>query len=638
MEIEVANLAQNKIIARQGKDIIIDLKLITEYDLQIAKLVTTQTLDFLEEVKRRFETTDIKLVNFDEFKVDIGNIRVKHVGDLVHVTGMIAQATKPIAILKERQWECISCGSVFTTPGFCPRKCSCGGERMKETAVTLEDIQEIELEESQEALEQRQPERVRVRLPKELTSEDFMGLVQPGNKVEIVGIVQKVPLKKNRLVNEELFEYRVGAIDIKSLEESFEDSTITEEELEEMNEIALDNPLETLQKSLAPSIHGHEEVKKAIVLQMVGGVKKFKQNGTPTRDRIHLLLIGDPGTSKTQLGKNVHLRAPKSYYLSGESASKAGLTATVEQDPLLGNWGLRAGAICKCNGSILVLDEIDKLDREDRKALHTPMEAGEVIVNKATVHTTLKADCSILALANPKSGMFEMNGKKTIVDQIDLPAPLISRFDIVFMMKDKINEKMDNEITEIIYSQKKDELTIPIPFFRKYISHAKTFKPKLNPDHMTSLANFYHKVRKQSISSHSRMTGMPITPRHLEGIIRMAEASAKLRFSDEVTKKDLLLAQELFYDSLAKLGMDEEVGIIDVARIGAGRTVSNKNKMEFMNHIFQKAGADGKVVTYKEIKTILEEKGLRYQDYEKVIDDLNREGTILKQIDGWKLS
>jgi replicative DNA helicase Mcm len=134
------------------------------------------------------------------------------------------------------------------------------------------------------------------------------------------------------------------------------------------------------------------------------------------------------------------------------------------------------------------------------------------------------------------------------------------------------------------------------------------------------------------------MTGMPITPRHLEGIIRMAEASAKLRFSDEVTKKDLLLAQELFYDSLSKLGMDEEVGIIDVARIGAGRTVSNKNKMEFMNHIFQKAGADGKVVTYKEIKTILEEKGLRYQDYEKVIDDLNREGTILKQIDGWKLS
>jgi replicative DNA helicase Mcm len=635
MEIEVANLAQNKILFRKGDAVILDLKLVREYDLEIAELISQEPRKFIEEVKRRFELQKVHLLNFDEYEMDIGNLRVSHIGKLVTIKGMIAQATKPLALLKSRNWECDFCGVNYSTSGDKPNKCSCQSQKFTEVSMELEDIQEIEIEESQETIEGRQPERVRIRLPKELTSKDFMGLVQPGNKVIVVGIVEKIPAKKNKQLEEELFEYRIHALDLATREESFEDDLVTEKEKEEMEEIANNNPLEKLQKSLAPSIHGHEEVKKAIVLQMVGGVKKKKSNGTPTRDRIHLLLIGDPGTSKTQLGKNAHLRTPRSYYLSGESASKAGLTATVEQDVLLGTWGLRAGAICKCNGSVLILDEIDKLDKEDRKALHTPMEAGEVVVNKATVHTTLKADCSILALANPKMGMFDLTGKKTVVEQIDLPSPLISRFDIVFMMRDQINETMDKEIAEIIYSQKSDELIIPIPLFRKYIAHAKKFKPQLKKEHLNALAEFYHKVRRQSISTSSKMTGMPITPRHLEGIIRMAEAHAKLRFSDEVTKEDLKLAQGLFYESLLKLGMDEEIGVIDMARMGGGQTISTKKKIEVIKEIFKIVGGDGKVVTYKELRHILSEKGLSYEDYEKTLDDLNREGSIIKKVDGW---
>jgi len=636
MEIEVANLSQNNIITRVKDKIIIDFKKISEYDLDIALKIEKQTKEFLKEVKNRFKCKRVHLHNFGNFKIDISNLRVKNIGELVSIKGMVAQATKPIALVKNRIWECTSCGSIFTTLGEQPRKCSCQNNRFIEKNTILEDIQEIEIEEMQEEIEDRQPEKVRVRLPWYLTSNDLTGIIQPGNKIEIIGIVEKIPMKKNRSMEEEIFDYRIYALDMYSLEEGFDDNSITEKEIEEIEAISVDNPLEKLKNSLAPSIHGHDEIKKTIILQMVGGVKKHKAGVIPTRDRIHLLLIGDPGTSKTQLGKNTHLRTPRSYYLSGESASKAGLTATVEQDALLGSWGLRAGAICKCNGSILVLDECDKLDKEDRKALHTPMESGEVVINKATIHAKLKADCSILAIANPKSGMFEIGGSKTIVDQIDLPAPLISRFDIVFMMKDKINKAMDKEIAEIIYTQKSNEFSISVDLFRKYIIHAKTFKPKLKAEHLEELSDFYHKVRKQSIAINSKMTGMPITPRHLEGIIRMAEASAKIRLSNEVSLEDIKLAQGLFYESLIKLGLDEETGLIDLARFGSGKTISKKKKSEVILEIFNKC--KGNVLSYKELQSILHEKGENFSDYEKVLEELNRDGTILKQDNGWTLS
>ena len=371
---------------------------------------------------------------------------------------------------------------------------------------------------------------------------------------------------------------------------------------------------------------------------MVGGVKKKRGDGSLSRERIHLLLVGDPGTAKTRLIKSTQLRMPKSYYISGDETSKAGLSAVVIRDELLNQWALKVGALCKANNSILFIDEIDKMSDEDREALHTPMESGELIINKADIHTSLKSDCSICAVANPKEGLFDLGSNKTITEQINLPPPLMSRFDIIFVMTDEIKKETDYSIAEKIYSEDNNP-QIPIELFRKYISYAKKKKPKLKKEEMDKISEFYHEIRKKSVSVGSKMRGMPITPRHLEGLIRLSEASAKIRLSENVEEEDILLAKEIFYNSLIKLGLDPETGTLDMARLGFGKSLNKRQKaqliLDTIKSLMEKFNSE-----YVYEKTLREEclkKNITHLEFEEISFQLNKEGEILKTTEGWAL-
>jgi len=567
-------------------------------------------------------------------KKEIGEIRKEDVGKVIVIRGVITKKTKPLAILVRRTFTCLNClASIYVEADKTPVCPYCGNKTSKMFKLTeslVEDMMEVEVEEMVDFVEKEKPEKIRVRLTNELTSEKYSKLLQPGNKVEIVGIVDLIPLPKRNRQREEIYEFKIFAISVNSLEEEFSEELITSEDIKKIEEISRNDPLEVLSNSLAPDLHGLELVKKAIVLQMVRGVKKVYPGGKVFRDRIHILLVGEPSTGKTQLAKNVILRMPKSHYASGESSTKAGILATVEKDELLGSWSLKGGAICKANNSVLIIDELDKLSKEDRDGLHTPLESGEIPINKAGISTTLKADCCVLALCNPRSGLFDPY--LSLVEQVNLPPPLLSRFDLLFVLKDEINEISDKKIVELIYSARNSIPTISIDLFRKYIAYAKKLKPKLPDYFKDELFNFYHNLRKKAMKEGSNLRGLPIGPRYLEGLIRLAEASAKIRLSEEVNIDDIKLAEELFYNSLVKLGLDEDTGILDFARIGPGKRINKRLRAEIILKTLKDLNTQVKPDT---LLQLLEEKGLDRSECEKLIEELHREGSILMGTHGY---
>ena len=639
-EITFHSLLNKKIFYRDKSELIFDLKLFKEIDYSAyEEFLTDNPLNAINRFKKEcLELLGIsfQIENFDEL-FPISELRAENINTLVRVKGMITKTTKVVAYVEESKWECLGCGSIQKTKGDkVPIRCSCGNKKFISLSTLLRNLQEIEIEEPQDELEGKQPQKIRVRLFDELTDKTLSGMLQPGNKISILGIVEKNEVKKK--LEETIFEYRVLALNVKSLDEQFSQETITEEDEKQIFKISANNPLDKLGESLAPSIYDNTDIKKTLILQMVGGVKKIKGDGSISRERIHILLVGDPGVAKTHLIKNVHRRMPKSYYISGDETTRAGLVAIVDKDQFLNEWALKVGALCKANNSILFIDEIDKMNEEDRESLHNPMESGEIVINKADIHTVLKADCSICAVANPKEGLFELDSLKTITQQINIPPPLMSRFDIIFVMTDTIDEKIDLSIAEKIFSENNNP-EIPIELFRKYISYARKLKPKLNEKEMGELSKFYHNMRKKSILENSKMKGMPITPRHLEGLIRLSEASAKIRLSKFVEKQDVEVAEDIFYKSLIKLGLDPETGTLDMARIVSGKSLNKKQKariiIEVMGELMKRFQSN--YIYDATLKENCLERGLSVVEYEELIFELNKEGELLRDAKGWKL-
>ena len=638
--IDINNFVKLGIVTRKGNYFVFNFEKFVEEFPKLEEEFSQHPIKFLNTIKvflkREFGIDKLRIINFGG-EEDIANFRVEHIGKLFKVKGMISKTNKVVALVKESWWNCSKCKSSnkVINSSKKPEGCSCGNDKY----FTLEkkiylDVQEIDIEENQDKVVERQPQKIRIRLYDDLTDASLSNFLQPGNKVEIIGVVEEIAIIRKQ-ITEELFEYRLKAIDVINLEEMIDDEVIEEEDEKQIVEISANNPLEVLANNIAPEIVGHLNVKKTLVLQQVGGVKKTLKDGKKTRDRIHILLIGDAGVSKTQLGMNVHLRTPKSYYTSGEQTSAAGLTAAAVRDELTGTWGLQAGAMPKANGSTLIADEIEKAKEGTLIALHTPLESGIIPISKAGINTTLRAECSLLALANPKGGRFDLYGKETLVKQINMPPTLLSRFDIIHIMKDKIDEKIDSDIVDSIFNNDSNCYDISVELYRKYIIHARKLKPKLKEECLVQLKEFYNKVRRQSVSKDSKMSGMPITPRHIQGIIRMAEANAKIRLSEWVEIEDFDVAEELFYDSLLKIGMDED-GTIDFARMEGGITLSRKKKIEVFSNVLNILFENKDVLTDGEIKEELFKRNVNMVDYYETLQDLNKEGYIIKNSDGWR--
>ncbi len=590
---------------------------------------------------------DIRIRNLPENAVVlIRNIRSRHIERFIQVTGLIklAASVKPVA--ETIDFECNSCGHVIkvlqkertiNSPTICT---NCGKKGLfKIMSKKLIDTQRIVLEEAPEDLEGgAQPEHVDIMLKNDLVDPKFERNIIPGNKVTVSGIVNEAPIfypsgKKSR--TSDIF---IEASYLEAVNQDFEDITITKEEEATIKELAKDKLVYSkFRESIAPNIFGHDYIKEAIVLQLLGGVRKIRTDGgSAIRGDLHILLVGDPGTAKSSLLKYVQSVAPKARYVTGMGSSAAGLTATIIKDEATRSYILEAGALPLTNRGTICIDELDKMNKDDRVAMHEALEQQSISISKANIHATLSAQTSVLGAANPKLGRF--NPFETVAQQIDLPPTLINRFDLIFVIKDRPNKETDKLIADRILESNKDidKLKPPIKkdLFKKYIAFAKqNCKPKISDEAMKTIEDFYLNLRSQTSTEGEGVRSVPISARQLEAIIRLTEASAKLRLSEFATVEDAKRAIDITMAYLSEVGFDRNTGQLDIDRIASGISSSQRGIILSIKSIIKKeieTLPSGSTLPIQKVYDDAVNVGIPKDKVDEAISVLKREGDIFE--------
>ncbi|KAK0085239.1 hypothetical protein PV325_005529 [Microctonus aethiopoides] len=440
---------------------------------------------------------------------------------------------------------------------------------------------------------------------------DLVDLCKPGDRVQIVGNYRCLPGKQNGYTNG-TFRTILIANNITQLSKDAT-LTISHEDVAMCKKLAKHNPrkdiFELLSRSLAPSIHGNEYIKKAILCLLLGGVEKVLPNGTRLRGDINILLIGDPSVAKSQLLRYVLCTAPRAIPTTGRGSSGVGLTAAVTSDQETGERRLEAGAMVLADRGVICIDEFDKMSDIDRTAIHEVMEQGRVTIAKAGIHASLNARCSVLAAANPVYGRYDQY--KTPMENIGLQDSLLSRFDLLFVMLDLVDSEQDHIISDHVVrmhryrnaseqdgealplnsnldvlstknpdavaaeeaenpvyekydpllhgkSRLKTDQILSVKFMRKYIHIAKCMKPKLTEEASREIADEYSNLRSEETVESDVARTQPITARTLETLIRLSTAHAKARLSKTVTVEDAQAAIELVQFAYFKRVLEKE--------------------------------------------------------------------------------
>ena len=387
------------------------------------------------------------------------------------------------------------------------------------------------------------------------------------------------------------------------------------------NEAAKEGTENKLVSSLAPEIFGMQGVKRSLLYQMVGGSMIRYEDGLKIRGDLNIALIGDPGVAKSQLLKQIAFLTPRSVYTTGKGSSGAGLTASVFRDKTTGEISLEGGALVLSDLGICCIDEFDKMEESDRTSIHEVMEQQTISLAKAGITTSLNARTSILAAANPIWGRY--NRKKTPHENIGLPHSLLSRFDLIFILLDNakadVDLRMAEHITNIHQQSALPEVQNNVyedEFLRAYVSLARTFNPIVSYDIHEFIIGKYIDRRREN--AELGKYGQYITPRSLLGIIRFAQASAKLRLSDEVTISDVENAVSLIDDSLQSLQTESD-------DIGPTRRRVGLNPTNIVSTLLRDSfkSARSNHLTYSKIYNAAIAKGLVEEQINQAFSDLS---------------
>ena len=587
----------------------------------------------------------VRFVNLPSEDKLIEQLNSRNINELVAFKAVVTKRAEVMNRVKIALYKCELCETEFklivvknfTPPKRCENCKKFGTLKQSEEESTYVDIQKAEV---QELLE-----RVRGGAPAAhieiLLEDDMVNQIAPGDNIDIAGILRLRPPQKMKQKQDFIYTRYIEINSVRNLKKDFEEIEITKEEERRLVELSHNpNIGDMVVDSIAPSIYGHSEVKRALALQLFGGTRgKTMRGGMTIRDDIHVLLIGDPGIAKSRFLQSVSEIAPKSIYVSGKSVSGVGLTVAAERDELGdGGWTLKAGALVLASGGTAQIDEFDKIEEEDRAALHEAMETQTISVAKAGMVAKFRTKTAILAAANPKYGRFDQT--KNLGDQFDIPPTLLSRFDLIFAIVDVLDEEKDAKLATHILNTHMGldrdgdtgvSETLEKDLLRKYIAYARRkVSPKLTKEASEKIKEYYVDLRRKSKEAGS----VAITPRYLEGLVRLAEANAKMRLNDIVEGSDADAAVALFTYVMQQIMTDKATGLFDVDVVTTGKPKSERDKLQkadtvmdiIRDHLRKNDTADIEEVVADSKSYDLDETTVR-----RIISELLRKGVIYEK-------
>jgi DNA replication licensing factor MCM4 len=602
------------------------------------------------EVMEAFDTA-VKEFYFTKFPNDDLNIRVRpynvdkitsmrmlnpsDIDQLITMTGMIIRLSNIIPEMAEAFFKCTVCSANCTVklergrilePTVCQTCSSNHSYELIHNRCTFYDKQLVKLQESPDEM----PAGETPCTTALFVRDDLVDSVQPGDRVEVTGIYRAVPLRVNpRTRNfKSVYKTYIEVLhfkkkDNKRLYEVTDETDIskhfTPESIMKLRALSKEPGIyDRLARAIAPDIFENDDIKKGILLQLFGGTPFIsdheKSKGSqPThhpRSEVNILLCGDPGTSKSQLLQYVYRLVPRAQYTSGKGSSAVGLTAFISKDVETNQYVLQTGALVLADNGVCCIDEFDKMSDYTRAVLHEVMEQQTLSIAKCGIICKLNARTSILAAANPIESKWAKN--KTIVENIQLPHTLMSRFDLIFLILDPEDELYDRRLASHLVSlyhttdDKMDHASVALEMdlLKDYIMYAKTqFRPKLSEESGRALTEAYLEMRKLG-SGKGQITAYP---RQLHSLIRLAEAHAKMRFSNVVEVCDVEEAKRLHREALKQSAIDPKTGRIDVGILTTGYSSEERRHREQIAQTLKKLIKDkGKITTIK--------KEILYQD------------------------
>ncbi|XP_075852059.1 DNA replication licensing factor MCM2 [Microcebus murinus] len=509
---------------------------------------------------------------------ELRSLRQLHLNQLIRTSGVVTSCTAVLPQLRLVRFDCDKCGCLLgpfrqsqsqeLRPGACPECQSAGPFQLNVEQTVYQNYQRIRIQES--------PGKVAAgRLPRSkdaILLADLVDSCKPGDEIELTGIYHNnYDGSLNTAHGFPVFATVILANHVAKRDNKVAVTELTDEDVKMITGLSKDPQIaEKIFASIAPSIYGHEDIKRGLALALFGGEPKNPGGKHKVRGDINVLLCGDPGTAKSQFLKYVEKVAGRAVFTTGQGASAVGLTAYVQRHPVSREWTLEAGALVLADRGVCLIDEFDKMNDQDRTSIHEAMEQQSISISKAGIVTSLQARCTVIAAANPIGGRYDPS--LTFAENVDLTEPIISRFDVLCVVRDTVDPVQDEMLARFVVGShvrhhpgnKGEEgpagvapaeaalpgargvRPLPQEALRKYLLYAKEkVHPRLNHMDQDKVAKMYSDLRKESMATGS----IPITVRHIESMIRLAEAHARLHLRDYVVEDDVNLAIRVMLES-----------------------------------------------------------------------------------------